>query len=100
MPRAQEPSKGPWALSHGLAGTTLALMQPGRNGGRYRLRTMLRASLPYFVSDRIPKGPRDCGKHDWYRQDAHTDACYHCQVGHRVRPSEAEPQREPAALAL
>ena len=71
-----------------------------RNGGRYRLRTALRASLPYFLSDRIPKGPRDCGNHDWYRQDDRTDACYHCAVGRRERAPEPEPQREPTAAAV
>jgi hypothetical protein len=56
----------------------------GRPGGKYRLRTWLRGHLPYVLSDRIPKGSRDCGNHAWYRQDGDHDACYHCVVG--VRP--------------
>lgn len=49
--------------------------------GNYRTRTWLRATLPYFLSDRIPKGPRDCGDHEWYRRDEHAWECYHCVVG-------------------
>lgn len=62
-------------------------------GGRYRIRTWLRGNLPYFLSDRIPKGSGDCGNHEWYRQDADTDACYHCEVGIRshVEPQSATP---------
>jgi len=48
---------------------------------RYRLRTWLRAHTPYVVSDRIPKGRRDCGAHEWYRSEGSTWHCYHCAVG-------------------
>lgn len=49
--------------------------------GKYRLRTWLRANLPYLLSDRIPKGPKDCGNHEWYRRDEDHWDCYHCLVG-------------------
>ncbi len=49
--------------------------------GKYRIRTWLRANLPYPLSDRIPKGPRDCGNHEWYRRDEYYWDCYHCVVG-------------------
>ncbi len=55
------------------------------SSGRYRLRTWLRRNLPSIVSARIPKGPKDCGNHEWYRQDADHDACYHCVTGRRRR---------------
>jgi hypothetical protein len=51
--------------------------------GKYRLRTWLRMRLPYFLSDRIPKGRKDCGHHEWYRSDDETLRCYHCEVGMR-----------------
>jgi hypothetical protein len=41
--------------------------------------------LPWSLADRIPKG-EDCGAHEWYRQRADLDACYHCGV---TRPHEA-----------
>lgn len=50
-------------------------------GGRYRLRTWLRSHLPAAVAEAIPKGRRDCGAHEWYRADARTWRCYHCEVG-------------------
>jgi hypothetical protein len=34
----------------------------------------------------FPRGWRDCGQHEWYRQDEDTDRCYHCMVG--VRPHQ------------
>ena len=101
MSRLEKSEKGPWALSGESAGTTLALMEAGRNGGKYRLRTMLRGALPYVLANRIPKGSRDCGNHDWYCQDDTTDACYHCEVGHRQRddaPLRAPDRREVAVL--
>lgn len=30
------------------------------------------------------KGRRDCGAHEWYRQDDRFDVCYHCVVGKRA----------------
>ncbi len=100
MPGAEESQQGAWALRFVCASTTLAQMDAGPSAGRYRLRTMLRGVLPYFLSDRIPKGSRDCGNHEWYRQDDNTDACYHCEVGRRSRAPEPEPQRQSTALAL
>ena len=88
------------ALSAACAGTTLASMVAGRTPGRYRLRTLLRGVLPYVLSDRIPKGARDCGNHEWYRQDAQTYACYHCEVGHKAATPANEPKQQSAALAL
>src|ERR1017187_5936692 len=35
-------------------------------GGRYRWRTRLRGTLPWFVVRWIPKGSGDCGNHQWY----------------------------------
>jgi hypothetical protein len=75
-------------------------MDAARSAGRYRLRTLLRGLSPYFLADRIPKGSRDCGNHEWYRQDDNTDACYHCEVGRRSRTPEPEPERQSNALAV
>ena len=49
--------------------------------GRYRWRTWLRGHLPAFMSPLVPKGQHDCGAHEWYRADADTWRCYHCEVG-------------------
>lgn len=49
--------------------------------GKYRLRTWLRGHLPGPLSDRFPKGRRDCGNHEWHRVEADTWHCYHCEVG-------------------
>ena len=51
------------------------------DGGRYRPRTRLRGRLPVALADRVPKGARDCGAHEWYRADAGTWRCYHCEPG-------------------
>ena len=53
----------------------------GMDGGRYRLRTWLRGRLPVALADRVPKGARDCGAHEWYRADGQTWRCYHCEPG-------------------
>jgi hypothetical protein len=53
----------------------------GMDGGRYRLRTWLRGRLPVALADRVPKGARDCGTHEWYRADQQTWRCYHCEPG-------------------
>jgi hypothetical protein len=58
---------------------------------RGRWRTWLRVHTPTALYDRglvIPK-VRDCGHHEWYRQDEGTEACYHCRAT-RVRPGTAE----------
>lgn len=51
--------------------------------GKYRWRTWLRGNLPYFLSDRIEKGSKDCGDHEWYNADGEFEHCYHCSVGVR-----------------
>jgi hypothetical protein len=57
--------------------------------GRYRTRTWIRGHLPYGLTWIAPKGPEDCGDHDWYRADEDTALCYHCEVGHRdLAPGE------------
>jgi hypothetical protein len=56
--------------------------------GRYRVRTWLRGRLPWFVAQAIPKGP-DCGAHEFYRQSADRDACYHCRVTRAHEPVSA-----------
>jgi hypothetical protein len=48
---------------------------------RYRLRTWVRIHTPYVLSDRIPKGARDCGAHEWYLSEGTTWRCYHCVPG-------------------
>ena len=30
------------------------------------------------------KGRRDCGRHEWYREDDEVWRCYHCKVGKYV----------------
>jgi hypothetical protein len=59
--------------------------------GKYRVRTWLRTHTPYLISDRIPKGQKDCGNHVWYRSDESTYRCYHCVVGKRA--VEPAPER-------
>lgn len=54
----------------------------------YRLRTWLRIHSPYLLSDRIAKGRKDCGDHEWYFSGDGVDRCYHCLVG--VRESELQ----------
>lgn len=49
--------------------------------GRYRMRTALRARLPAGLATRVPKGPGDCGDHEWYRSGAEMWRCYHCEQG-------------------
>ena len=49
--------------------------------GRYRWRTRARGWLPRQLAMLIPKGRADCGAHDWYRSEASTWRCYHCEVG-------------------
>lgn len=89
MSRAQKQAEEAGQLRPQNAGIRLDPMR----FPRYRLRTWLRANLPYAISDRIPKGPDDCGRHVWYRQNDALDACYHCVVGERPHedPSPADP---------
>lgn len=41
----------------------------------------MRAYGPQVLSERINKGRRDCGSHEWYRSKGETWLCYHCDVG-------------------
>lgn len=70
--------------------------------GKYRTRTWLRGRLPWALVSLVPKGG-DCGAHEWYRQDATTDACYHCQMHRQHEPlpvrDEALAELERAARA-
>jgi hypothetical protein len=50
---------------------------------RYRLRTWLREHLPEPIAYLFPAGSKDCGRHEWFRTDEHTDICWHCTVGER-----------------
>ncbi len=47
--------------------------------GKYRLRTAIRERLPVVLIDLIPKGPDDCGDHEWYKAEEQTWRCYHCR---------------------
>ena len=47
----------------------------------YRIFTWLRKKTPWVISERIPKGRRDCGHHRWYRSDDGTWRCYDCEPG-------------------
>ncbi|MHB1809808.1 MAG: hypothetical protein ACYCU0_11000 [Solirubrobacteraceae bacterium] len=49
--------------------------------GRYRGRTWLRGHLPSTLASAVRKGRDDCGRHEWYRADAETWHCYHCEPG-------------------
>lgn len=62
---------------------------------RYRLRTWLRGREHGWLYRRwvLPKGPDDCGAHEFYDADGIVDRCYHCVVGLRLR---TEPSSEPA----
>jgi hypothetical protein len=46
---------------------------------KHRQRTWLRGHLPHRLSWAAPKG-KECGAHEWYRQDDKTWACYHCEA--------------------
>ncbi len=52
---------------------------------RIWLRVHTRNVLYYRLGLVVPKA-RDCGDHGWYRQDAETEACYHCRV---TRPTSS-----------
>ncbi|MCY1138273.1 hypothetical protein OWR29_09710 [Actinoplanes sp. Pm04-4] len=49
----------------------------------YRFRTRLRTLLPFALIGLVPKGRRDCGDHEWYRQEGDVYRCYHCAAGVR-----------------
>ncbi len=49
--------------------------------GKYRYRTALRENLPERIAALIPKGPHNCGDHEWYSAEPQTWRCYHCVVG-------------------
>ena len=53
--------------------------------GRFRWRTRIRRSLPWFLVNRglAGKGKTDCGDHEWYNADGVVERCYHCTVGER-----------------
>ncbi|MBA2505432.1 MAG: hypothetical protein H0V29_05735 [Thermoleophilaceae bacterium] len=59
--------------------------------GRYRTRTRIRGRLPVALLGLSPKGRKDCGDHEWYRQDDSTARCYHCEVGElEVGPDDSD----------
>ncbi|MFI6761072.1 hypothetical protein ACIBF5_18240 [Micromonospora sp. NPDC050417] len=53
--------------------------------GRFRWRTKIRTSLPWFLVNRglAGKGTADCGDHEWYNADGEVECCYHCAAGRR-----------------
>lgn len=57
--------------------------------GRYRMRTRIREHLPTPLLWLAPKGPDDCGAHEWYREDDQLALCYHCEMGeHPLGPDD------------
>lgn len=61
----------------------------------YRLRTWLRERLPRPFAYLFPAGSKDCGDHEWFRTDEHTDICWHCTVGEREHvPARIDPTSE------
>lgn len=43
----------------------------------------------------VPPGSKDCGRHEWFRNDETTDICWHCTVGEREHvPKEIDPDSE------
>ena len=53
---------------------------------RYRWRTRLRRRTPWPLVrlGLFAKGKKDCGAHEWYREDGSLWRCYHCEVGSRT----------------
>jgi hypothetical protein len=61
---------------------------------RYRFRTWAREHAPEPLSRLFPPGPKDCGQHEWFREED-GDYCWHCTVGKREHvPKEIEPANE------
>lgn len=61
----------------------------------YRLRTWLREHLPVPLAYLFPAGSKDCGRHEWFRNDENTDICWHCTVGEREHvPARIDPTSE------
>ncbi len=105
MPEASQQTKAPQRLSFGrdpvVPTGLVSARHKMREPGKYRWRTRLRSRLPYALLWLAPKGLKDCGEHEWYREDATTALCYHCEAGERslgpgerVGPSAA-PTSEP-----
>jgi len=43
----------------------------------------------------FPAGSKDCGRHEWFRNDERTDICWHCTVGEREHvPARIDPTSE------
>jgi N-acetyl-anhydromuramyl-L-alanine amidase AmpD len=62
---------------------------------RYRFRTWAREHAPGPISRLFPPGTKDCGRHEWFRNDEHTDVCWHCTVGEREHvPARIDPTSE------
>ena len=54
---------------------------------RYRWRTSLRTTLPFWCLPLLPKAGKDCGDHEWYHAEKDVYRCYHCTVGVHHQPS-------------
>jgi hypothetical protein len=62
---------------------------------RYRFRTRAREHLPRPLAYLFPPGAKDCGRHEWFRNDERTDICWHCTVGEREHvPAKIDPTSE------
>jgi hypothetical protein len=62
---------------------------------RYRFRTWAREHFPRPLAYLFPVGTKDCGRHEWFRNDKHTDICWHCTVGEREHiPPRIDPTSE------
>jgi len=62
---------------------------------RYRFRTWAREHLPRPLAYLFPPGNKDCGRHEWFRNDEHIDICWHCTVGEREHvPARIDPTSE------
>jgi hypothetical protein len=62
---------------------------------QYRFRTWAREHLPRPLAYLFPPGDKDCGHHEWFRNDENTDICWHCTVGEREHvPARIDPTSE------
>lgn len=64
---------------------------PKSKKGPYRLRTLIRIFLPYFLIDLgLASKGEDCekakGHHEWYNIDDEHIGCYHCEVTREHKP--------------